>query len=160
MSLVHIHGNYNSGNLESTLTPLASLNVILDALVEHIMASFLLSSATMNTTAVILSDPYGLPIVVIHRALVNSNITQSIAYEISKLQLLQYWANKNLTHMADWEVIDPKSFKRAQDKTTAHMAHFITKCMSNTLPTMKILQQRGHKTTNRCPHCGVSPQTI
>ena len=80
MSLVHIHGNYNSGNLESTLTPLASLNVILDALVEHIMASFLLSPATMNTTAVVLLDPYGLPILVIHRALVNSNITQILQF--------------------------------------------------------------------------------
>ena len=41
MLLVHVFGHQNSGKLASTLTPLASLNVRLDALAEYIMASFL-----------------------------------------------------------------------------------------------------------------------
>ena len=44
--------------------------------------------------------------------------------------------------------------------TTFHMAYFIKKCMSNTLPTMKILQRRGYATTNLCPLCGVALETI
>ena len=52
--------------------------------------------------------------------------------------------------MADWEGIDLTSFKRAQDSTAAHMEHFITKCMNNTLSNMTIVQRRGNATTNLC----------
>ena len=38
MSLVQVYGHHNNGNPVSTLTPLAYLNVRLDALAEHIMA--------------------------------------------------------------------------------------------------------------------------
>ena len=41
MSLLQVYGHQNRGKSASTLTPLASLNVRLDALVEHIMPSFL-----------------------------------------------------------------------------------------------------------------------
>ena len=40
------------------------------------------------------------------------------------------------------------------------MSHFIKKCMSNTLPTMPILQRQGNATTNLCPCCGVTPEII
>ena len=43
--------------------------------------------------------------------------------------------------------------------TTVHMSHFITKCMSNTLTNMAILQLKGNKTTNLCPCCGVDTET-
>ena len=62
--------------------------------------------------------------------------------------------------MEDWEVIYLTSFKRAWYTTTFHMAHFITKFMSNTFPTMTILHRRLHATTNLCPWCGLSPDTI
>ena len=48
MSLVHVYGHRNSGNPALNLTPPASLNLILDALAEHIIASFLISPATKN----------------------------------------------------------------------------------------------------------------
>ena len=89
MLLVHIYEHQNIGKSESTLTPLAPLNVRLSALVEHIMASFLLSPATRNTTAVGLLDPYGLSSVSIHGFTVNYNLAHSIAYKISKHRLLQ-----------------------------------------------------------------------
>ena len=44
MSRVHIYGHRSSRRPASTLTPLASLNVRLDSLAEHIMASLLISS--------------------------------------------------------------------------------------------------------------------
>ena len=102
MPLLHVYRHHNSVNPESTLTPLSYLNVRLDALSENIMASFLLSAATRNTIAVGLSDPYGIPRISIHGFPVNSNIYQSITYEISKLRLLWYCYNCNLTHMSDW----------------------------------------------------------
>ena len=40
------------------------------------------------------------------------------------------------------------------------MAQFITKIMSNTLPTMKILQKQVHTTTNLCPRFVITPETI
>ena len=61
MLLVHIYGHHSSGKLASTLTPLSSLNVRLGALAEHIMASFLLLTATRNTIVVGFSDTNGLP---------------------------------------------------------------------------------------------------
>ena len=79
MSLVHVHGHQNIGKLASTLTPLASLNVRLDALVEHIMESFLLSSATKNTIVVGFTNPYGLPSVSICGVPIHSNLAQYIA---------------------------------------------------------------------------------
>ena len=85
-----------------TLTPLISLNIQLDALAEHIMASFLPSPETRTTIAVGFSDAYGLPSVSILRVPVPSNLSQSIVYEISKPWLFQYWVDWNLTHMSEW----------------------------------------------------------
>ena len=59
--------------------------------------------------------------------------------KIFKRRILQYWDDWNLTHIEDWELIYLKSFKRAQDKTTVHIVHFIIKFISNALPTMTIL---------------------
>ena len=101
-----------------------------------------------------------MPSVSIHRAPFHSNISQSIAYEISKRWLLQHWEDRNLTHTADWDKIDVPLFKRSRETTTTHIAHSITKFMSNTLPTMTIKQLRGHATTNLCPRCGVTTNTI
>ena len=74
MYLVHVHIHHNIGIPESTLTPLASLNVQLDTLAEEIMAAFLLSSAAKNTMPIGLSDPHIMPSVSIHRSTVYSNI--------------------------------------------------------------------------------------
>ena len=101
ISLVQVHGHQNRGSLASTLTPLAYLNVILDALAEHIMAAFLLSSATRNTIAIVLSERHRIQSVSIHGALFHSNIAHYIALEISKRLLIQHWYYCNLTHTAD-----------------------------------------------------------
>ena len=115
MSLVHVYGHHNSSSSDSTSTPLAYLNVILDALAEYIMVPFLLSLATRNEISVGFLYPYGLTSVSIHGFPVHPNLDQSIAYEISKRQLLHYWDNQNLYHMADIEVINLTSFKQARD---------------------------------------------
>ena len=122
MSLVHVHGHQNSGRLASTLTPLSSLNVRLDALAKHIMEGFLLSSATTNTRDIGLLDLHGIPSVPIHGDPVHSNIDQSIEYEISKRWILRHWDDRNLTHTADWDEVDFTSFKRALETTTVHMS--------------------------------------
>ena len=93
MSLVHVYGNHNIGKPASTL-PLASINVRLDALAEHMMTSFLLFTATRNTISIGISDPYRLPIISIHGAPIHSNLVQWIAYEISKRRLLQHWDDR------------------------------------------------------------------
>ena len=90
--------------------------------------------------AIGLSDPYGMPSISIHGAPIHSNTAQSIVYEISKRRILQHWDNWKLTHTVDWDGIELPLFKLARETTTMHMAHFIMKFMSNTLPTMKILQ--------------------
>ena len=107
-----------------------------------------------------LLDPHGTPSVFIHEVAIHPNITESITYEISKRRLLQHWDDWNLTNMADWDKIDLIPFKRAQETITIHMAHFIPKCMSNTLPNMTIIHRQGHATINLCPRCGVNPEMI
>ena len=62
--------------------------------------------------------------------------------------------------MVDWEVIELTSFKWERDMTTFHMSHLIKKCMSNSLPTMKILQRQVHAITNLCPRCVLAHETI
>ena len=119
ISLIHVCGHHNSRIPTLTLTPLAFLNVILDALAEHIMAAFLLSSATIDTITIRLSDLHGIPSISIHRDPVHFNITQSIVNKRSKRWLLQHWDNRNLTHMTDWETIDLTSFKLARETTTS-----------------------------------------
>ena len=155
MSMVHVYGYYNNRIPASTLTPLPSLNVRLDAIEENTMAVFIISSATIHTMVIGLSDPQGMPSLSIHGSTVHSNITQYIVYEISKRGLLQHWYYPNLTRTEDWDKIDITLFKQTRETTTVHMAHFITKFLSNTLPTMTILQQQGHASTNLCPSCGV-----
>ena len=81
VSLVHVYGHRNSGKTESTLTPLAYLDVILDELAEHIMASFILWPVTRNTIVVGFSDPYGPPNISIYGSPVHSNIAQSIFFK-------------------------------------------------------------------------------
>ena len=58
VSLLHVYVHHNSGKSVSTLTALSSLNVWLDVLEEHIMASFLISPAKRTTIVVGFSDPY------------------------------------------------------------------------------------------------------
>ena len=101
--MVQIYEHQNSGKLVPTLTPLESLNIRLDALTEHIMDSFLLLPETRNTIAVGFSDTYGLPSVSISGVPVHSILAQSIAYKISKRRILQYWDDRNLNYMANWE---------------------------------------------------------
>ena len=62
--------------------------------------------------------------------------------------------------MEDWKGIYLISFERARDKTNSQMSHFITKCMSNTLYTMRILLRQRHASINLCPCCGMVPETI
>ena len=52
MYLVHVHRHQNSGIPESTLIPLAYLNIQLDTIAEHIMAEFLISSVRRNKMAI------------------------------------------------------------------------------------------------------------
>ena len=160
MPLVHIYRHHNSVNPASTLISVASLNIGLDALAEHIMVEFILSPVTRNKIVIGLSYLHGILSASIHKAPIHSKISQSITYEISKLWLLQYWDNLKLTHMADCDIIELTLFKRAQDTTTVHMEHFIKKYMSYTLPTMKVLQRQGHATTNVFPRCGVNLEKI
>ena len=44
--------------------------------------------------------------------------------------------------MINWEVIGLKPFEQSRGRTTVHIAHFITKFMSNTLSTMTISRDR------------------
>ena len=62
--------------------------------------------------------------------------------------------------MAYWKEIGLSPFEQAPDRTTDNMSHFITKCMSNTLSTMIILQQWVHSSTKLCLCCGPVPETI
>ena len=126
-------------------------------LAEYIMAEFLLSSETRNTMAAGLSEPHGMASISIHGSPVHSKITQSIAYENSKFHLLQHWDNRHLTHTEDWDEIYLTLLKQAWEMTTVHMAHFIKKYISNTLPTMPILQRQVNATINIYPRCGVTP---
>ena len=97
-----------------------------------------------------------MPIISIQIAPVHSNIAQYITYEISKRQLLQHWDDQKLTHTADWDYIDLTSFKQARLMISFHMAHFITKCISNTLSTMTFIQRQGHATTNLFPRYDIT----
>ena len=106
------------------------------------MAASLLSSATRTIMEIGLLEPHVIPSVSIYRSPVQSNIAQYIAYKISERWILQYWDYHNLTDTSDWDEIDLTFFKRARETTTVHMEHFITKCMINTLPSMKILHRR------------------
>ena len=160
ISLVHVYGHQNRGRPASTLTPLAFLNLRLDALSEHIMAAFLLSSATRNTMAIGISDYHRILSLSIHGSPVHSNITHSIAYKIPKRWLLQHWDDWTLTHTEDWDETNLTLFKQAWETTTIHMAHFITKCIINTLTAMKTLHLQGHLTTKMFPLYGVTLETI
>ena len=66
MSLVHVYGHQNIRILVSTPTPLASIKVLLDALVERKMAAFLITSAKINAMTIGLSGLHIMPSVSIH----------------------------------------------------------------------------------------------
>ena len=151
MSLVHVHRHHNSRRLVSILTQLLSLNVQLDALAEQIMMSLQLSSAKNKYNGNRTIRPARNDKLLYTRFPIHSNIAQYITCKISKKRLLQHWDDQNLTHTAGWGEIDLTSFKQAQETTTFHMEHFIMKYMSNTLPTMTIIQQQGQATINLCP---------
>ena len=75
MYLVHVHRHHNIGIPESTLTPLASLNVQLDTLAEEIMAAFLLSPAKINKMEIGLSDLHRMTSISIHGDPIQYNTT-------------------------------------------------------------------------------------
>ena len=150
MPLVCVYGHHNSRSLALTLASLSSLNVQLEPLSKYIMASFLRLPAPRTSLAVGFSYLYGLPSLSIRGVPVHSNLAQSTVYDISKHRLLQYLFDQKLTHMEDWEEIYLSPFEQAWDRTTAHMSHFITKFMRNSLSTMTIIQEQDHASTNLC----------
>ena len=68
ISLVHVIGHQNNRRPTTTLTPLAALNVRMDALAEHIMAAFILSSATRYKMEIEILEPHRMPSVSIRGA--------------------------------------------------------------------------------------------
>ena len=73
----------NCGNPASALVPLASLNVRLETLAEHIMAPYLLSPETRNSILAGFLDSTVLPSVSIHRFPVHFNLKKSPNYDYS-----------------------------------------------------------------------------
>ena len=119
------------------------------------MASILQSPASKTSLAVGFLYSYGLPSLSICVVPFHSNLSQSMVYEISKDRILKYWSEIKITHTEDWEEIELLPFKRARNRTTVHMSHFINICISNTLSNMTILQQQRHASTNLCMFCGL-----
>ena len=82
------------------------------------MAQFLRLPAPRTPLWVGFSDPHGLPSLSSFVVPVHSNLSQSIVYEISKHQILQYWLDIKLTHTAYWEEINLSQFEQTRDWTT------------------------------------------
>ena len=114
MFSVHVYGHQNSDNPATTLTPLASINIRLNTLEEFMMVSFLSSLAPRIKIEVGLLYPFRILNASILGVPIHSNLSHTIVYKISKLQVLQYWTDQKLTHMTHWEEIDLTTFEQVQ----------------------------------------------
>jgi hypothetical protein len=126
------------------LTRLEQMNVLMDGLAKQ---TALLRPP--RKTIPNLSN-LGIPQVYIQDKMVVEPLQKSLYYDITKERLWQYIDRKlNIQHtQVVWT-----AFKRARLASDMVTNTFISKWLSNTLPTGKVLQLRQHSISNRCPRC-------
>jgi exonuclease III len=142
---VHIKGHQDSTGKK--ITRLEYLNILMDKL------ATLTASSNTNTGAPLYLPQIGLSRVLINNRLISGNLTKSLYHSITTARLLQYLQHSVLGATMDMHCIDFQAFGKARSQAPQYLNTFISKWLSNTLPTGIILQQRKHRIFNRCPRC-------
>lgn len=142
---VHIKGHQDATGI--LITRLEYLNIMMDKLATSTASAF-------DTTGETLHLPHtGLPRVSINNRPLSRNVMKSLYNSITSERLLQYLQHKVLGETVDISCIDFKAFGTARSQAPQYLNTFISKWLSNTLPTGLVLQKRKHRIFNRCPRC-------
>jgi hypothetical protein len=126
------------------LTRLEHMNVLMDGLAKN---TALLRPARMTLRNL---GNIGIPLVSYENNVLVGQLQKALYYTLTMERHMQY-LNRKLT--IDHSQLAWRAFEKARNASGMVTNTFISKWLSNTVPTGKVLQLRQHSITNRCPRC-------
>jgi hypothetical protein len=142
---VHIMGHQNDTHIN--LTRFEKLNVLMDKL------ATMTAMIQPQTTTRLLIPSLGFRPVEYNSNSIGGALFKTLYNGITEENLMQYYADKLLDNSANRNMVNFDSFRHARTNVPTGLLKFISKWLSNTLATGKVLQKRRHRIFNRCPRC-------
>jgi hypothetical protein len=106
-----------------------------------------------QNNAAILIPSVGIRSVNYHSSAIGGALFKTLYNGITGWNLQQYYNQKLLKDNSRVADVAMDSFSHARTTVPIGLLKFISKWLSNTLATGKVLQQRRHRIFNRCPRC-------
>jgi hypothetical protein len=142
---VHVKGHQDG--ILTALTWLEKMNVLMDKLAQ-------MTAAITPREHKHLYIPFmGIRSVVHNNQHIAGRLYQVLYNNITTSHIRQYYESNLLTSNITMEDVAIRSFQHARLHSTTGLNKFVSKWLSNTLPTGVILQRRQHRIFNRCPRC-------
>jgi hypothetical protein len=139
----HVKGHQDEAS--SQLSRLERMNIAMDRLAKITATSYL--PRDLNWTIAEL----GMPTVTIQGRAISQPLQQCIYSLITGSNIASYFSAK---HYINTDTVHWESFATSQTKVSTTTNIFVTKWMSDTAPTGKILVKRRHSISSKCPRCG------
>jgi hypothetical protein len=136
------------GHQDATLSQLSRLevmNVAMDRLAKITATSYLPRDPNWSM------EELGMPTVTIQGRAISQPLQQCIYSSITGANIASYFSTK---HNINTDTIHWESFATSRTKVSTTTNIFVTKWMSDTAPTGKILVKRRHSISSKCPRCG------
>jgi hypothetical protein len=130
---VHVRGHQDQGH-QGQLTRLEKLNVLMDKLAT-------MTAAVQPSTVASLRIPFmGICLIKYHNRYIGGNLHRVLYNGIVDRQLRMYYERKLLSQPSTMDNVELSAFQHARSQVPMVMIKFISKWMSNTLATGKVLQ--------------------
>ena len=142
---VHILGHQDENN--NPLTRLETMNVLVDRL------ATLTARLEYNPTVRLKLPNMGMDTVQYKGCTIGGALYGSLYNGLIHDRMMAYYSTKLFSSSIVTHTVHYRSFSTARNLTYGGMNKFITKWISNTIATGRILQRRKHRIFNRCPRC-------
>jgi hypothetical protein len=143
---VHIRGHQDTRQ-EQPLTRLEVLNVMMDKL------ATIMASSIPNPGSSIEIPTLGIARVKLQEEIISGEVFTRLYNGLGAMRLQTYFENKLFNEGVTMDIIASRSFVIARSQAPLFLNTFLTKWLSNTLPTGVVMQKRRHRIFNRCPRC-------
>jgi hypothetical protein len=142
---VHIKGHQDK--TANKLSRLECLNILMDKL------ATLTASTFPNPRESLCITKFGLPGVTLNNTHISGQLVKTLYIGLTGVRLRQYLHTNVIVETVDINIIDFNAFGQARSQAPRYLNLFMSKWLSNTLPTGIVMQKRNHRIFNRCPRC-------
>jgi hypothetical protein len=143
---VHIQGHQDSTGRQ--LNRLEKMNILMDKLAS------LTAASSPNIGGPFTIPSVGIPGIQYNGMVIDGQLSRKLYRHLASDKLLEYYRTKIFYgREISFDTVCLKAIEYARVRLPLAINLFISKWLSDTLPTGKVLQQRQHRIFNRCPRC-------